>query len=243
MGHWQAGGWLKLLWIAGGERCDTLPTGRDGPKAGPGPPSTYTKRTQPFVRRSGLPSHTQRERETRRTRHAESAPAHSRVLTLTVSQAGEHRRLPGRQAGRQAEAGRGRQAGGQARQPRHVTTPTALPSLGSIRSRSGGRVSPTFPSSSTATLCPRCPRLTRSSLLVRSLVLSGAPFRAATLPLPLRCHLIPDLLVVVLLPLPHASADALFRKRARSCLSFSPRFFSFSRILAFRPCLLSDPSV
>ena len=153
----------------------------------------------------------------------------------------------GRQAGRQAEAGRGRQAGrqagGQARQPRHVTTPTALPSLGSIRSRSGGRVSPTFPSSSTATLCPRCPRLTRSSLLVRSLGLSGAPFHAATLPLPLRCHLIPDLLVVVLLPFPHASADALFRKRARSCLSFSPRFFSFSRILAFRPSLLNDPSV
>lgn len=113
VGHWQAGGWLKLLWIAGGERCDTLPTGRDGPKAGPGPPSTYTKRTQPFVRRSGLPSHTQRERETRRTRHAESAPAHSRVLTLTVSQAGEHRRLPGRQAGRQRQAEAGRQAGKQ----------------------------------------------------------------------------------------------------------------------------------
>lgn len=219
-------------------RYSTYGTGRAESRAGT---PIHLYETHTTVRSSvGSPlAHTKRARDPTDAPRRERAGTQPR--SHTNGESGRRAQAAARQTGRQA--GRGRQAGGQAKQPRHVTTPTALPSLGSIRSRSGGRVSPTFPSSSTATLCPRCPPLTRSSLLVRSLVLSGAPFRAATLPLPLRRHLIPDLLVVVLLPLPHASADALFRKRARSCLSFSPRFFSFSRILALRPCLLNDPSV
>ena len=126
----QAGGWLKLLWIAGGEWCDTLRDGTGRPRAGPGPPSTYIRNAhnrsvRSLVRSSvGSPlactcthtyTHTKRERETRQTRRERAA--HSRILTRTMSQAGE-RRQAGRQAGGQAsrQAGRqaGRRAGGQA---------------------------------------------------------------------------------------------------------------------------------
>ena len=190
-------------------------TGRDGTaesRAGT-PIHLYTKRTQPFVRslvRSSVGSpltctctHTKRAGETRQTRRAECA-RHTAAHSLTDGESGKRAqaaRQTGRQAGKQRQAGR--QAG---RQGTLLRQRHCLPALGSIRSRSGGRVSPTLPSSSTATLCPCCPPLTRLSArfslslslslslspfslsfsvarsFPHSLILSGAPFRAAISP-------------------------------------------------------------
>lgn len=83
--------------------------------------------------------------------------------------------------------------------------------------------------------------LSFSLYLSPSLVLSGAPFRAATLLLPLNPRISPRRRF----PPPSSRFSPMLSSASAHDprLSFSPRFFSFSRILAFHPPPLNGPSV
>jgi len=192
VGHWQSvgrAGWLKLLWIAGGERrgAARYSTERDGTgrerRAGPGPPSNTRAHTDvhgAHTLKAGALAcsrHRQRHRTQRRGKYR-------RAFTRIESESGC--RTNGRSVGRDVGGGRARQAGRQRQASRGRQAASgpvytslgallrqrfclpACPRLGTARSRSGARTSPTLPrypslrSSVGLSMPLRCPR--RSSV-------------------------------------------------------------------------------
>lgn len=142
--------------------------------------------------------------------------------------------------GRQAEASRHRQAGS-VYELQRVTTPTALPALGSTRSRSGARASPTLPRRLSIGRVPLC-------LFVVLVALARLVSRSASVPLEPHAtsrraaprHIVPYRATPrrsSRCSLPQARArSSLFPRSIRLALPFEPRRCYIP--LPFSPSLL-----
>lgn len=136
MGHWQAvrrAGWLKLLWIAGGERRGAIlyGTGRDGPRAPSraGTPNQHT-RTRMYAHTSARPERSSVVATDRGTTRRDAADTDARFTRIELESGC---RMNGRM--RDVEGGRatskaGRQAS--SKQARRYTSLTRYYANGSL---------------------------------------------------------------------------------------------------------------